>query len=72
MRSRDTRARRVAPIATPTVLKPNGIRDLAGALNILLADILTLYLKTKIDHVGRLQRVLDEQPSWQRAQRGDP
>ena len=50
MSSQDTRARRVAPIATPTDLKPNAIRDLTGALNILLADMFALYLKTKNFH----------------------
>ena len=50
MSSQDTRARRAAPIATPTDLKPNAIRDLAGALNILLADMFALYLKTKNFH----------------------
>jgi starvation-inducible DNA-binding protein len=48
--SQDTRARRVARIATPTDLKPNAIRDLTGALNILLADMFALYLKTKNFH----------------------
>src|SRR6516165_12407554 len=50
MTAQDTRARRAAPIATPTDLKPNAIRDLAGALNILLADMFGLYLKTKNFH----------------------
>src|SRR6516162_932309 len=39
-----------APLATPTELKPNAVRDLAGALNILLADMFGLYLKTKNFH----------------------
>ena len=37
-------------LATPTDLKPNAVRDLAGALNILLADMFALYLKTKNFH----------------------
>jgi starvation-inducible DNA-binding protein len=41
---------RKAPLATPTDLKPNAVRDLAGALNILLADVFGLYLKTKNFH----------------------
>jgi starvation-inducible DNA-binding protein len=41
---------RKAPLATPTDLKPNAVRDLAGALNILLADMFGLYLKTKNFH----------------------
>jgi starvation-inducible DNA-binding protein len=31
-------------------LQPNAVRDLAGALNILLADVFALYLKTKNFH----------------------
>jgi starvation-inducible DNA-binding protein len=41
---------RTAPLSTPTDLKPNAVRDLAGALNILLADMFGLYLKTKNFH----------------------
>jgi starvation-inducible DNA-binding protein len=37
-------------LATPTDLKSNAVRDLAGVLNILLADIFGLYLKTKNFH----------------------
>jgi starvation-inducible DNA-binding protein len=50
MSARDTKALRIAPLKTPTDLKPNAIRDVAGALNILLADMLALYLKTKNFH----------------------
>ena len=39
-----------APLATPTELTPNAVRDLAGALNVLLADMFGLYLKTKNFH----------------------
>ena len=39
-----------APLATPTDLKPNATRDISGALNALLADVFTLYLKTKNFH----------------------
>jgi len=38
------------PLSTPTDLKPNAVRDLAGALNILLADMFGLYVKTKNFH----------------------
>ena len=41
---------RTAPLSTPTDLKPNAVRDLAGALNILLADMFGLYMKTKNFH----------------------
>jgi DNA-binding ferritin-like protein len=39
-----------APLHTPSDLKPNAVRDLSGALNILLADMFALYLKTKNFH----------------------
>jgi starvation-inducible DNA-binding protein len=39
-----------APLATPTDLKPNATKDISGALNALLADVFTLYLKTKNFH----------------------
>ena len=50
MSARDAKALRVAPLKTPTDLKPNAIQDVSGALNILLADMLALYLKTKNFH----------------------
>jgi starvation-inducible DNA-binding protein len=50
MSARDAKALRVAPLKTPTDLKPNAVRDVSGALNILLADMLALYLKTKNFH----------------------
>jgi starvation-inducible DNA-binding protein len=40
----------VAALDTPSDLKPNAIRDISGALNILLADMFALYLKTKNFH----------------------
>lgn len=46
----DVAARRKAPLATPTDLKNNAVRDLSGALNALVADTLALYLKTKNFH----------------------
>ena len=50
MNNRDSKALRIAPPETPTDLKPNAVRDIAGALNILLADMLALYVKTKNFH----------------------
>src|SRR5437899_9715971 len=50
MNTRDTKALRVAPLDTPTDLKPNAVRDISGALNIVLADMFALYLKTKSFH----------------------
>ena len=42
--------RQEAPMATPTDLHPKATRDIAGALNALLADVFALYLKTKNFH----------------------
>jgi starvation-inducible DNA-binding protein len=42
--------RRKAPLATPTTLGANAVQDLAGALNVLLADMFALYVKTKNFH----------------------
>src|SRR6201981_4124276 len=50
MTTQQAKVLRTAPLATPTDLKPNAVRDLAGALNILLADMFGLYLKTKNFH----------------------
>ena len=50
MNTTDVIARRKAPLDTPTDLTPNATRDIAGALNILLADMFALYLKTKNFH----------------------
>src|SRR2546427_11234696 len=46
----DAKSRRMAPLDTPTDLKPNAVRDIAGALNALLADMFALSLKTKNFH----------------------
>src|SRR5437016_10101025 len=50
MTAREAKSLRIAPLATPTDLQPNAVRDIAGALNILLADMFGLYLKTKNFH----------------------
>jgi starvation-inducible DNA-binding protein len=50
MPGRDAKALQTAPLATPTGLKPDAVRDIAGALNALLADMFALYLKTKNFH----------------------
>ena len=42
--------RRAAPLATPTDLKGNATKDIAGAMNGVLADVFALYLKTKNFH----------------------
>ncbi|MGC1560711.1 MAG: DNA starvation/stationary phase protection protein [Bradyrhizobium sp.] len=41
---------RTAPLQTPTDLKAEGVREISGALNVLLADVFALYLKTKNFH----------------------
>jgi starvation-inducible DNA-binding protein len=38
------------PIVTPTDLSPDAVKDISGALTILLADMLALYVKTKNFH----------------------
>jgi len=43
-------ARRKAPLATPSGIEPQAVKDITGALNALLADVFTLYLKTKNFH----------------------
>ena len=39
-----------APLATPTDLDARATRDVAGAMNAILADVFALYLKTKNFH----------------------
>ncbi len=42
--------KRKAPLATPTDLKAAATKDIAGAMNGILADVFALYLKTKNFH----------------------
>jgi starvation-inducible DNA-binding protein len=49
MTDADIKTRRAAPLAAPTGLA-SATRDISGALNILLADVFALYLKTKNFH----------------------
>src|SRR5258707_11383201 len=42
--------RQSAPLATPTDLKPAATKDIAAAMNAILADVFALYLKTKNFH----------------------
>jgi len=44
------KSRRMAPLGTPTDLASNAVQDISGALNILLADVFALYIKTKNFH----------------------
>jgi starvation-inducible DNA-binding protein len=46
----ETRLRRAAPLKTPSDLSAEAKRDIPGALNVLLADLFALYLKTKNFH----------------------
>jgi starvation-inducible DNA-binding protein len=42
--------RRASPLGTPTDLDAAAVRDVAGALNAILADVFALYVKTKNFH----------------------
>ena len=46
----DAKARRSANLATPSDLGANATKDVSGGLNILLADVYALYIKTKNFH----------------------
>jgi starvation-inducible DNA-binding protein len=47
---KDLQHRQEVPLTTPTDLKPSAVKDIAGAMNAVLADIFALYLKTKNFH----------------------
>jgi starvation-inducible DNA-binding protein len=49
-KTEDLKRRQAAPLATPTDLKGNATKDIAAALNAILADVFALYLKTKNFH----------------------
>src|SRR3954466_5432177 len=44
------RATSLGPLATPTDLKPAATRDISATLNVVLADVFALYVKTKNFH----------------------
>jgi len=46
----DLKLRRIAPLATPTDLKAAATKDIAAAMNAVLADVFALYLRTKNFH----------------------
>ncbi len=50
MKRSSAKAKRTAPLRTPSGLGANASRDIAAALTTLLADVFTLYLKTKNFH----------------------
>jgi len=41
---------RKAPLRTPSDIDPQAVKEISGALNALLADVFSLYLKTKNFH----------------------
>jgi starvation-inducible DNA-binding protein len=49
-RTNELKQRQRAPVDTPTDLSAVAIRDIAGAMNAILADVFALYLKTKNFH----------------------
>jgi len=46
----ELRQRRDVPLAVPTDLTRSAVKDIAGAMNAILADVFALYLKTKNFH----------------------
>src|SRR5437016_9411021 len=50
MTTETAKTRRKASLATPTNLGSDAVKDISGALTILLADMFALYLKTKNFH----------------------
>lgn len=50
MKKAAAKSRRTAPLATPNRLGDNATKDISAALTTLLADVFTLYLKTKNFH----------------------
>jgi starvation-inducible DNA-binding protein len=48
--SKDVAKRRNSPLATPTDLGSNATKDITAGLNLLLADVFALYMKTKNFH----------------------
>jgi starvation-inducible DNA-binding protein len=50
MNVQDAKALRIAPLHAPTDLKPKAVQHISNALNVLLADMFALYLKTKNFH----------------------
>jgi starvation-inducible DNA-binding protein len=66
--AKSAKTRRKAPLSGPSLLPAAATRDIAGALNALLADLFALYMKTKNfhwhvsgPHFRDLHLLLDEQ-----------
>jgi starvation-inducible DNA-binding protein len=60
--------RRTAPLLTPTTLPADAVENIQAALNVILADVFALYMKTKTfhwhmsgPHFRDLHRMLDDQ-----------
>lgn len=49
-KQQDIKRRQRAPLLTPTDLKAAATKDIAGAMNAILADVFAMYLKTKNFH----------------------
>ena len=49
-KTNELKQRQRAPVDTPTDLSAEATRDIAGAMNAILADVFALYLKTKNFH----------------------
>jgi starvation-inducible DNA-binding protein len=49
-KTQELKQRQRAPVDTPTDLSAEAARDIAGAMNAILADVFALYLKTKNFH----------------------
>jgi len=50
MSAGDAKVVRIAPLETPTDLSAEAVKEISGALRILLADMFALYVKTKNYH----------------------
>ena len=48
-KAQELKQRREAPLATPTDLKAAATKDIAAALNAVLADVFALYLYKKLE-----------------------
>lgn len=49
-KAKSAKSRKLAPLVTPSDLKAAATRDISGAMNLILADVYALYLKTKNFH----------------------
>jgi starvation-inducible DNA-binding protein len=47
---KDAKERRKAPMATPSDIRPEAVKDISAGLNAMLADVFAMYIKTKNFH----------------------